>query len=301
MTNRRPGMDHEIYPYAPTPRRPPLRWPNGARMAFWVLMHLEYWELAPPQDAVMDARFKGEFGNFDPDYRNWSVREYGNRIGFYRIMEILDRYGIKATVAVNSMACRRYPDLIEEIKRRDWEVVGHGISANQMISSAMSEGQERDVIAESLDSIEQEFGQRPVGWLSQDFGHSHRTTGLLAEAGLRYLLDWPNDEQPYMTTTPTPMVSIPNQVEWDDFHLLWTRRLPTPRYPEVVQDAFDCLYKEGASSGRLFGLGIRPWIFGMAHRIRYLDEALKKITGREGIWQTTAGEIAEEFRRQLPG
>lgn len=299
MAKRGPGMDHEIYPYAPMPRRSPLRWPDGARVAFWVLLHLEYWELAPPADAVSDSRFKGEFGNFSPDYRTWSTREYGNRIGIYRLLDLLGRYGIKVTVAVNSQACMRYPRLMEEIKSRDWEVVAHGISANRMISSQMSEEEERSFIAESLDTIEREFGQRPDGWLSQDFGQSHRTTHLLADAGLSHLLDWPNDEQPYLTTTEPAMVSIPNPVEWDDFHLLWTRHLPMPRYPEVVQDAFDCLYEEGRSSGLLFGLGIRPWILGMAHRIRYLDEALKRITGREGVWQATAGEIAREFRKQM--
>jgi hypothetical protein len=185
------------------------------------------------------------------------------------------------------------------IKRRGWEVVGHGISANRMITSNISEDEERNFIADSLDTIEQECGRRPAGWLSQDFGQSHRTTHLLADAGLRYLLDWPNDEQPYMTTTVPPMVSIPNPVEWDDFHLLWSRRLPMPRYPEVVEDAFDCLYSEGRYNGLLFGLGIRPWIFGMAHRIRYLDEALSRITGREGVWQATTGEIALEFRNQI--
>lgn len=298
MTKRRPGMDHDIYGYAPLPARAPLRWPEGARTAFWVLLHLEYWEVSPPPDAVSDSRFKGEFGNFFPDYRTWSVREYGNRIGIFRIMDLLDRYGLKATVAVNSMACARYPQLIEEIKHRGWEVVAHGISANRMITSKMREADERAHIAESLNTISEAWGKRPAGWLSQDFGHSPRTTHLLAEAGLSYLLDWPNDDQPYLTTTAPPLVSIPNQIEWDDLHLLWMRRMPMPRYPEIAGEAFDTLHEEGASSGRLFGLGIRPWILGMSHRIRYLDDALARISARDGVWQASAGEIADAYRKQ---
>lgn len=301
MTKRRPGMDHGIYRYEPLHRRSPLRWPRGARMAFWVLLHLEYWELSPPPETVSDTRFKGEFGNFFPDYRTWSIREYGNRIGIFRIMELLERYDLRVTVAINSMACTQYPQLIREIERRGWEVAAHGISANRMITSKMSEAEERAFIAESLDTTEQAFARRPAGWLSQDFGHSLRTTSLLAEAGLTYLMDWPNDEQPTLTTAGRPLVSIPNQVEWDDLHLLWMRHMPMPRYPEIVHEAFDALHQDGESSGRLFGLGIRPWILGQSHRIRYLDEALHRIAGREGVWQATAGDIAAEYLKQQRG
>ena len=119
-------------------------------------------------------------------------------------------------------------------------------------------------------------------------------------------MDWPNDDQPYFMTIPStatspPLVSIPNQVEWDDCHLLWMRRLPLPRYPEVVEDAFDGLYQQAAESGRLFCLSLHPWIMGASHRIRYLEEALSRIAGREGVWQATAGEIAEAFRASAAG
>ncbi len=301
MTERRRGMDHQIYAYAPLPERAALRWPDGAQLAFWVLLHLEYWEMAPPEDAIRDSRFKGEFGNFFPDYRTWSYREYGNRIGIYRIMELLDRYGLKATVAVNAMACERYPELLQEFTNRGWEIAAHGISANRMITSKMSEEEERRFIADSIAPTEQAAGHRPSGWLSQDFGHSPRTTRLVAEAGMSYIMDWPNDDQPYMTTDGKPLVSIPHQLEWDDVHLLWMRRLPMPRYPEIVQEAFDSLHEEGATSARLFGLSIHPWVLGASHRIRYLDEALSRIAGREGVWQAAAGEIASEYLRQAAG
>lgn len=298
MTERRRGMDHDIYQYSPADRRPALKWPEGKPLAFWVLLHLEYWELTPPSAAVQDTRHKGEFGNYYPDYRTWSLREYGNRIGIFRILDLLDRFGLKVTVAVNALACRRYPRLVKEIKQRGWEVAAHGISANRMITGKLSETEERDHITESISTIEETFGERPTGWLSQDFGHSPRTTGLLAEAGMIYLMDWPNDEQPYLTTVGKPLVSIPHPTEWDDFHLLAIRRLPMPRYPEVVQDAFDVLFQDGENNARVFGLSIHPWLLGASHRIAYLEQTLERIAGRARVWQATAGEIAREFLRQ---
>lgn len=295
MTDRQRGMDHAIYAYEPMDRRAPLRWPGGARVAFWVLLHLEYWEISPPSNALRDARFRGDFGDYSPGFRTWSLREYGNRVGIFRILDLLQRYGLKATVAVNAMACERYPALVAQLIDLDCELAAHGISATRIISSKMSEAEEREYIDQSVQAVQEASGRKPRGWLSQDFGQSSRTTALLAQAGLDYLMDWPNDDQPYRTTTEPSLVSIPNQVEWDDTQLIWLRRLPEPRYPEVVQDAFDGLYEEGARSGRLFCLSLHPWLMGASHRIRYLDEALARITGREAVWQTTAGEIASAF------
>ena len=292
---RRSGMDLDHYPYSPLPQRPRLGWPGGEPVAFWLVVYLEYWELDPPPDAVRDRRLDGELGSYFPDYRNYSLREYGNRVGLFRIFEVLDRYGLKATVAANAEACRRYPYLVEQCRRRGWELAAHGTHATRMLSSAMSDDEERAAIAESVAAVESACGARPTGWIGQDFGESVRTPRFLAEADLGWLADWPNDEQPYRMSVDPPLVSIPYQAEWDDVQLLQLRRLPTPRYPDVVLDAFTTLHEEGAVSGRTFGLGIHPWLLGQPHRIRYLDEALARITELGGAWQATAGEIAAHF------
>lgn len=292
MSTRRPGMDHPHYPFSALPSRPPLAWPDGARVAFWVLLHLEHWELTPPADAVRDARFVSEFGNFAPDYRTWSQREYGNRVGIFRILDVLDRHGIKASVAAGAAACALYPGLIEECRRRNYEFIAHGSYATRLISSRMSEAEERAAIGESIAAVERATGRRPRGWLGQDHGESARTPGLLAEAGIDYVLDWANDDQPYAMTVGRPMIAIPNQVEWDDIQLFWIRRVDSWRYPALVGEAFEVLYEEGARSGRSFVISLHPWLFGMAQRIRYLDEALDRLAGRPAVWQATAGEIA---------
>lgn len=298
---RAPGMDQPHYPYWPLPSRPVLKWPQCARVAFWVLLHLEYWELDPPEDAVRDPRFVGEFGSYFPDYRSWTQRDYGNRVGIFRVLELLDRYQLKVTVAANSAALERYPYLVAELKRRGYEFAAHGSHATRMITSRMGEAEERALIATSIETVERATGTRPTGWLGQDYGESERTPQLLAEAGLDYVMDWPNDDQPYRMTLGKPFVSIPNHAEWDDVQLLWLRRVGMPTYAKVLGEAFATLHEEGASSGRVFGLSLHPWLIGMAHRICYLEEALRHIAGHRDVWQATAGEIAAWYLEHGPG
>ena len=165
-----------------------------------------------------------------------------------------------------------------------------------MVSSALSEDRERALIADCAEAIERATGKRPLGWISQDFGQSARTPRLLAEAGFRYLADWPNDDQPYWMTTAPPILSIPCQSELDDVQLLWHRRLLSPRYPALVEEGFRVLHQEGAGSGRSFTLGIHPWLFGMPHRIRYLDQTLARLARFEAVWNTTLDAIADHLQ-----
>lgn len=296
----RKGMDHGHYSYSPIPTRRHLAWPGGARLALWVVLYLEYWEINPPEGAYKDPRYAGPFGSFFPDYRAHSVHEYGNRVGIFRVMEVLDHHGVPATVAANAEACVRYPYLMEEFSRRGWEVVAHGTHATRMITSRMSEKEERAYIEESAAAVEQATGLRPAGWISQDFGQSPRTPNLVAEAGFRYMADWPNDDQPYMMTVNAPLISLPYHVEWDDVLLLWQRQMPTPHYPQIVGDAVDQLHVESKTTGRILSLGVHPWLMGQPHRIRYLDEALAKIARHQDLWKATGGEISEAFYQQQP-
>jgi peptidoglycan/xylan/chitin deacetylase (PgdA/CDA1 family) len=291
------GYDHEHFDYLPLTRRPRLAWPDGARIAFCVYLYLEYLELDPPQDAVRDPRYGGALGSYFPDYLNYSHREYGNRVGVFRVLEALDRHGIKATVAANAMLAERYPQLIEACAARGFEIAGHGIAATRMITSRMSEVEERQAIAHTLDAVEAASGTRPAGWFGQDFGESPQTPRLLAEAELSYVADWANDDQPYALKLGRPLIAMPNQVEWDDTQLMAVRRVSPPRWRDVTCEAFDYLYEEASPSGSVFTLGVHPWLAGQAHRIRYLDEALARMAGHDAVWQTTAGQVADWYLR----
>jgi allantoinase len=290
------GIDNPWYDYIPYPKRPRLSWPKNARVAFYVVLHLEYYELQPPEGGLRDTRFVGEFGNYSPDYRTWTQREYGNRTGIFRVLDVLDRYQIKAGVATNAMAAERYPFLIEQCKKRGYEFIAHGTSANRMLSSKMSEAEEKAEIANSIAVIEKTTGTKPTGWMGQEYGESQRTPQLLADAGLYYVLDWPNDDQPYPMKVGRKFVSMPNQPEWDDVQQLWLRKINTPRYPDLVADAFELLHHEG---GQVFNLSMHPWLMGMAHRIRYLDEALRRIERFGNIWQATPGEVAAYYAKTM--
>jgi allantoinase len=297
---REPGMDHDLYAFSAIPTRPTLAWPNGKRLAIWVVLYLEQWELQPPASAIRDSRFRGEFGNYFPDYRTYSTREYGNRVGIFRILEVLDRYQIPVTVAANAALCQERPQLIEECLRRGYEIAAHGNYATRMITSRMSAAQEEDYIAEAMAVVRQSSGAARVGWIGQDFGESPRTPQLLAGAGANYLGDWPNDDQPYWLTLTPPLVSLPYHLEWDDATLMALRYLTAPRYGQVVREAADRLHADSSAGGRMMSLGLHPWVIGQPQRIRYLDEILAHLRQMNSLWFATALEIADSFRAQTP-
>jgi len=294
------GMDHELYAFSPLPERPPLAWPGGAPLALWVVLYLDYWELQKPKDAHRAPDVHGTWGHQFPDLRTFTYRLYGERVGVFRILDVLARHNIRATVAAGAEICRRHPEIVVDCAARGHEVAAHGTHAMRMITSRMSEEQERAFIAESVDTVEQACGKRPRGWFGQDSGESMRTPHLIAEAGLDYLADWPNDEQPYWMTVGRPLVSLPIQTELDDLQFLWLRQQPTWVYPSMVEAAAQRLAADGAIHGRTLGLGLRTWLFGRPNRIRYLDETLGRLVRRPDIWQATAGEIVSAFTAAAP-
>jgi peptidoglycan/xylan/chitin deacetylase (PgdA/CDA1 family) len=293
MTIRRRGPDHALYAHAPKPERAPLRWPNGARIAFVVFLYLEYWELDPPNGTVYDRRHDGALGGLFPNYKVHSQYEYGNRIGIFRILALLDRHALPVTIAANAGACEKYPFLLRQFCERGYEFAAHGEFATRMLSSRMSEADERAAISSSLDTIERSTGARPRGWIGQDYGESAITPRLVAEAGLSYVADWGNDDQPYFLQTQPPLLSIPNQAEWDDVQMIWHRKVHPAIWRDTVLEAFAQLHQDGASSGTVFGLHIHPWLTGAPHRIATLEAVVEKIAATSGVWRTTAGGIAD--------
>jgi len=295
MTERRPGPDHAHFSHAPLPTRAPLRWPDQARVALIVFLYFESWEIDPPQDTVYDKRHDGALGGLFPNYKGWSQYEYGNRVGIVRVLDLLDRHKLPATVAANSGACERYPYLVGQFRDRGYEFAAHGAFATRMLSSRMSERDERAAIAASLETIARTTGTRPRGWIGQDYGESTITPRLLAEAGLSYVADWGNDDQPYLLQTQPPLISIPNQAEWDDVQMIWHRKVQAAVWRDTVLEAFLRLHQDGATSGTVFGLHIHPWLAGAPHRIALLEEVVDKIAAAPGVWRTTAGGVADRF------
>lgn len=284
-------------PFSSIAGRPPWRWHNGARLAVCVLLYVEHWELEPPPDAHRDPRHVGEFGSFFPDYRTWSQREYGNRIGIFRVLEVLDALGITPAAPVNTMAIEACRALIDALRARSVEFLGHGIAATRMQTGRLGEQAERELIEASAAAIGRMCGARPRGWVGQDYGESVRTPQLLAGAGFDYVLDWPNDDQPYRLQTDPSLWSLPNHSEWDDVQLLWHRRVAMPQYPALIEDVAARLAAEGEHSARMMTIGLHPWLAGMASRVRYVREALARVQAIPGVWFAQPHAIAAEVGR----
>jgi allantoinase len=299
---RRVGMDHEHYEWLPLSKRGVLRWPEQARVALCALVSLEHTEWQPPEGSVQVVTPVGGLAVRPfPDYTRLSHREYGHRVGIFRVLDVLEKYGIKATVAMDALTAEHYPYLVHYCLQRGCEIIGHGMSASRMISSKMSEQDERDYIQTSIQALKRATGQAPAGWLGPEYGESARTPQLLAQAGIRYVCDWTNDEQPYrMKTAEGELFALPIMLELDDLHAMGDRRVPVTRYADMLQEGFERLYRDGARNGRLLVLHLHPWLSGQPFRIRYLDGALGTMLRRQGVWAAHGAAIIDWYRRHPP-
>ena len=296
----RPGMDHDHYRWSPLPFRPALRWPDGAKVALCIVVNLEHYDFELPQGATTLASVPGGRGRGpSPDIAIYSLREYGRRIGIFRVMDVLDKHGLRATAAIDAMTAANYPFIVQQCKARGWEFAGHGHSVTQAITGRMSETEEREHVRSALDTVRAAVDEPVDGWFSPEYAESHRTPAILAELGVRYILDWPNDEQPYPMTVPNgDLVSLPTLVELDDVYAHWHRRVTIWRWQRMVEEAFETLHVDGAKSGRLMILSLHPWLIGQPHRIKSLDLALGSICRRGGVWNATGRQIADYCRQQ---
>lgn len=267
-----------------------MTWPHGARLAAAIVLYLEFWEMTSASDGVRDPRFDDAMGRYEPDYRSYTWREYGNRVGIFRILELLDRLNLPVTVAAGSAALARYPQLVAALRDRGYCFAAHGRASNEMVSSRMTKADELALIKGAMEAVTRAAGRPVRGWVAQDFGESANTPELAAQAGCDWLFDWPNDDQPYPMTVSRPLISIPNQAEWDDVQAMYHRRLPPPTFAAAVTEAFDRLHAE---SGRFFSLQLHPWIAGVPHRFRCVERALEHIASRPLVWWATLDEVAD--------
>ncbi|HET6507974.1 MAG TPA: polysaccharide deacetylase family protein [Baekduia sp.] len=294
------AMDNPYTAWSPLRDRRPVRWPGGARVAVCVLLNVEHVEWLPPDGVFVppSAVRRPPYPRL-PDPHEVSPHEYGNRVGIFRLIEALDARSIPASVPIDAASAERYPGIVRRCVDRGWELLGHGLSASRMISGAMSEPEERAYIARSLDAVQRATGQRPVGWSSIEYAQSARTIRLLAEAGVRYMCDWPNDEQPYeLVGDGAGVVALPTAIELDDVYTIHMRRVPPARWSQMIVDAYDRLERDGAESGRVLVISLHPWLTGQPFRMRHVEAALDHVAGRPRAWCATAGEIVDRYREQ---
>ena len=294
---RRPGMDHSHYQWSPVVNRPVLRWPNNARVALSVIVNLEHMEWDPPEGSYTRVGLAGGFGERPfPDYTRKSHREYGHRVGIFRVLESLDSLGVKPTIAMDLFTAEHYPYLVKHCLDRNYEIIAHGLSVSRMITSNMTEAEERAYIKQSIHGLKHITGQAPLGWLGPEYGESTRTPRLLEEAGIRFVCDWTNDEQPYCMTTPkNQLFALPISLELDDVNALWERHMDIERYGRLLKESFDGLYEDGENNGRLLAINLHPWLIGQPFRVGYLEDALSHMMNRDGVWSASGSSIIDWY------
>lgn len=270
-----------------------VRWPGGRPLALAFVVCAEHYELAPRPGADAPVNVPGMFGRGPyPDIASFSRREYGNRVGFFRLADMLSRHGLRATAAIDAGVARRCPAVVEEALRLEWAVAAHGMAVNDVISERMSSDEERDHIACCLETIAACTGSRPTGWHGAEYAESTRTPSLLARAGVRYLLDWPCGERPLTMLTPEgPILALPMSADFDDVHAMWHRRLAPERWCLGIEEAVDTLVREG-EPGRVYVVNLHAWLVGQPFRAHALDGLLSRLTRRTDVWFTTTEEIA---------
>lgn len=281
-------MENALYDYSPIIERAKISWPNEARVAFYVGLNVEHFELGKPSTSLWEGT-----AHFQPDPLNHGWRDYGSRVGIWRMIDCFDRHGIRPSVLLNSDAAVHYPQIIEAGRLRRWAWLAHG-KTNSMLHTGMAPDEERAFLKDVVETIERATGQRPDGWLGPGLTETANTPMILKEMGFSYVLDWTADDQPFELRVPG-LISVPYSVELNDLNLFGVKGLTGEEFYRTVVDQFDQLYADSASSGRVMALALHPFIIGQAFRAKYLDQALKYIASHSGVWLTTSDEIAEHY------
>ncbi|SON54053.1 putative urate catabolism protein [Hartmannibacter diazotrophicus] len=276
------------FKYSAINRRPPFRFRNDARVAVWVIPNIEFFPLTKAIPTANTLKI--------PDVPSWSRRDYGNRVGIFRLFEVMDRYGIRGTAALNSDICDYHPEIVEECRSRDWEFIGH-CESNAVRLNEVPPEEEPKLIQRTLDAIEQAVGKRPKGWLGAGLQESWDTLGHLAAADVDYVADWCNDDQPYlMQIGERRLASVPYSFEINDKGAYETLHQSPGDFADMIIRQFDVLYREGEVQARVLPIALHPYISGVAHRIDAVDRALEHICRHDGVWLATGAEIAEAAR-----
>ena len=276
--------------YSPIVDRPVIKWPNDTRVAFWIAPNVEHYEYLPNWDGIRDPWPRTPH----PDVQQYSYRDYGNRVGFWRMLEPLDKHDIRCTVSLNLAVLEHFPEIAEAMMERNWEVMSHGFYNSEFIQP-YSEDQERQFYRDSIDIIKRNTGQHLKGMLAPYCSVTERTPDLMAETGLIYHTDWMHDDQPVpLKVKSGKMISIPYSCEVNDGSIFrWS--LEGDDLFQGCKDQFDVLYEEGAESGRVMCIPLHPFMIGQPHRVKYLEKTLDYVMSHDGVWQATAGEIAEHY------
>jgi hypothetical protein len=281
-----PAPTHGRYPYSPITERADYDWPDGKRLAVYVGLNLEWFSFGEGLGAELAP------GGPQPDVLNYAWRDYGNRVGVFRLADLFAELNLPVSLLVNSEMYQHAPQAIAAFPNA--EIVGHGRS-NSERQGDLTEYRELKLIEETTAAIEQHSGARPRGWLGPWISQSHVTPDLLQETGYSYLLDWCHDDQPvWMKTRQGRILSLPYPQELNDIPQIVARKREAADFADMIVDAYDVMHGESEKRPLVMGIALHPYIVGQPHRFKHLARALKHITANADsrVWLTTAGAIA---------
>lgn len=289
------GMDHDYYPYGSLFDRKPVQWPDDKKLLIWPVISLEYFPMVPKDNPF---RAPGHMQTAYPDYRHYTAREYGTRIGIYRLLGAFEKVGIKVSVATNGVVAERYPQLIEDIISGGHEIIAHSTDMNGTIASGMDEADEKALIDGALSTLEKATGKRPRGWLSIARSQSFNTAKLLVEAGVEYMCDWANDELPYKFQTDAgPITNIPLNHELSDRQIINVQQQSIDSYAQQMTDAADWLLAEaGQYGGRMLPMHLTPYITGLPYRISSFEQLIAGFAERDDIGFARGETILDSWK-----
>jgi len=284
-------MEPTRFPFSPIIDRPKFTLPNNARVAVWVLPNVEHYEYQPVHQNVRNPWPRSPH----PDIFGYGDKDYGNRVGFWRMTDLMDKHDIRCTVSLNFSVIEHYPEIFEAMQARNYDYLCHGIYNTRYLWN-LPEDEERAVIQDCVDTLRQATGKQLAGWFGPAASFTINTPDLVAELGMKYTSDWYHDDQPFpmQTRSGKPLITVPYSMDINDA-IEYRYHTEGEEFAQMIMDHFDTLYCEGAESGRVMAIALHPYLYGTPHRIRFLDKALAYIKGHSDVWWATGEEIADHY------
>jgi allantoinase len=283
------------FPYSAIVRRPDFSWPDGKRLAVYFALCVEHFAYGEGLGLAYSP------GLEHPNSYNWGWREYGNRVGGWRLLELFAEFGLPLTILLNTEIYEHCPELVAAFRARGDEIVAHG-RTNSEHQNGMAAEDERRLIREATEAIIRHEGRPPAGWMSPGAHPSRNTEDLLAEAGYRYTLDWPIDDQPvWMATKAGPLLSVPYPHEVNDVPMVVLHHGTAPDFADMALGNFEELRRQCARQPLAYGITLHTFIVGQPFRIAEFRRVLAYMRAhQDSVWFTTAGAIAEHFASLHP-
>ena len=289
------------YDWAPISKRQPLRWPNGKRLALIITINCEYWDLlkdsSKPYYAGGPPTIPDALPGNVADYPNFTWREYGLRVGCWRMFDLFDAAGVPLSVTFNAKTALERGEIIERVKAQNWELVAHNYEQGELLPQYMFDPEgEKAVIHETLKVYEKVVGRKAGGWLSSSLRSTPHTPEVLADAGLKFLCDYMNDDQPYLIhTAHGPLVNVPYSVEINDFTFFHRRAMSSEDALLMLKSQFNELYAESAKTGKMMNIGLHPHVSGHPHRMQFFRDFLSYVKQFGDVWFAKREEVADWY------